>query len=242
MTETRVGQVTRMMRVVRWWGRHPPPDVHFVLLRRPARRHEGGLPVIIVVCIVKVVVVIGWVVARRTLAGLYGGMVRSGPVGGTGLVLVVCRALVKVQRTGLLLPAHSHSLLGRLEGLLRLLLGLLVCGGRVVLLLLSLTVRVGGGGGGVTPGDFIISLNLLLIITISLSLSLSLSLVINSLIDLSERLSLTGRLLWLSPNKDGRQSLHCSELGAIKQMMRMQAKPYKSNSGDENKNNGKIDM
>ena len=212
MTEARVRQVTRMMRVVRWRGRHPPPDVHFVLLSRPARRHEGGLAVIIVVCIVKVVrlVVIGRVVPRRPLAGLDSGKVRSGPVGGTGLGLVG-GALVQVQRTGLLLPANPHSLLGRLEGLLLLLLGLLVWGGRVVLLLFNLAVRVGGwgGGGGGAPGDLIINLNLLLI-----SLSLSLSLVLNSLIDLSERLRLTRRLRLPSPNKDGRQSLRRSELGA----------------------------
>ena len=198
--------VTGMKRVVRGGRANPPADVHFVLLSRPARRHEGGLAVIIVVCIVKVVVVVGRVVARRAVAGLNGRRLGVGggrPVGGRTLVQVERSSLVSIR--GLLLPSHPHSLLGRLEGLLLLLLllppGILVGRGRVVLLLLRLTVGVGGGrvggrrGGGSRSGDFIsliTSLNLLII---------SLSLVLYSLIDLTERLR------WPSPNKHGRQSL-----------------------------------
>lgn len=174
--------VTGMKRVVRWGRANPPANVHFVLLSRPARRHKGGdcLPVIIVVCIVKVVLVICRVrtghagVARRSLTGLHGWLIGGGPVCG-GLVEVERR---HVEVLSLLLPPHPHGLLRRLIRVLRL----LVPWGGVVLLLLRLILWVGGGGGGV-------------------NLVTNFGRLLNSLIDLSDRLSLTSRSRWSSPDK-----------------------------------------
>ena len=190
MTEPRVTEVTRMMRVVRWRWSHPPTNVYFVLLSRPSRRHEGGLAVIIVVCIVKVVLVVlrgvRTGVPGRPVTGLHRGVVGLRSVGGR---------LVEVERPRLgrrgvrremevlrfLLPAHPHRLLGWLVRLL----GLLVLRGGVVLLLLRLTLGVRRGG-----------VNLVFAI---------LGLVLNSLIDLSDRLILSRRSHGGRPGKDFRQ-------------------------------------
>lgn len=192
MTETRVTEVTRMMRLMRRRRSHSPTDVHFMLLCRPAGRHEGGLcgAVIIIVCIVKVVLV----VLRGVRTGVPGRAVTGLHRGVVGLRSVSGR-LVEVERPGLggggvgrevevlrfLLPADPHGLLG---GLVRL-LGLLVVRGRVVLLLLRLTLGVRRGG-----------VNLVFAI---------LSLVLNSLIDLSDRLILSRWGHWGRPGKDVRQ-------------------------------------
>ena len=192
MTEPRVTEVTRMMRLMRRRRSHSPTNVHFMLLCRPAGWHEGGLwwAVIIIVCIVKVVLVVlrgvRTGVPGRPVTGLHRGVVGLRSVGGR---------LVEVERPGLgrrgvrrevevlrfLLPAHPHGLLGWLVRLL----GLLVLRGGVVLLLLRLTLGVRRGG-----------VNLVFAI---------LGLVLNSLIDLSDRLILSRRSHRGRPGKDFRQ-------------------------------------